>query len=553
MKHSSKQLAKTLAKIVNGEVLTSAKARKFYSHDASLFEIEPEVVVCPQDAADVCKLVKYVADHKPEHHNLSLTARSGGTDMGGGAINDSIVLDFTRHFRNIGLIKNSSVVIEPGVYFRDFEPIANKHNLMLPSYPASKDICTLGGMVANNSGGEKSLTYGKTDKYVQNLKVVLADGKEHTFKPLKGKDLKKKLAEKGIEGQIYRDIHKLLVDNAKTIKASKPRVSKNSTGYNVWDVWDGETLDLTKILVGSQGTLGLVTEASFKLVPSKPLSGMLVAFLPNFYKLGEVINIVLPHKPTSLESFDRRTLVFAFRFFFSFRKTLGWKHFVWLGLSFIPVVRHLLRYLPFLPKFVLMVEFTGDNQKLIDRQITDVQAKLEAMGIECQPADDKKHEEKFWTIRRESFNLLRKNVGIRHTAPFIDDLIVPPQYLPRFLPRMEEILNYYKLDYAVAGHMGDGNFHIIPLMNLAVRSEREKIPLVLKEVTSLVLEYGGSLTGEHNDGLIRGPFLDQMYKPDMMAVFKNVKQIFDPHNIFNPHKKVTASWEYSSSHIRRKF
>lgn len=553
MKHDSNQLAKALASLVNGEVLTSNKDRKFYSHDASLFEVEPDVVVCPKDSQDVCNLVKYVAEHKVSNHKLSLTARSGGTDMGGGAINDSIVLDFSRHFKNVGLIQNNSVVIEPGVYFRDFEPIANDQNVMLPSYPASKDICTIGGMVANNSGGEKSLTYGKTDKYVKAVNIVLRDGKEHTFKPLSGSDLTKKMHEDGIEGQIYRNVHKLLTDNSKVIKDSKPHVSKNSTGYNVWDAWDGKTLDLTKILVGSQGTLGLVTEATFKLVPSKPLSGMLVAFLPNFYKLGEVINVVLPHKPTSLESFDRRTLVFAFRFFFSFRKTLGWKHFAWLGLSFIPVVRHLLRYLPLLPKFVLMIEFTGDNQGKIDHEITSVQNKLEAMGIECQPADDKKHEEKFWTIRRESFNLLRKNVGIRHTAPFIDDLIVPPEHLPRFLPRMEEILNYYKLDYAVAGHMGDGNFHIIPLMNLASRSEREKIPLVLKEVTSLVLEYGGSLTGEHNDGLIRGPFLDHMYKPEMMAVFKAVKQIFDPNNIFNPHKKVTATWEYSSSHIRTKF
>ncbi len=553
MNRAQKQLAKTLSGLVKGEVLTSNKVLKFHSHDASLFEIKPEVVVQPQDAEDVCALVNYVAKHKADKPDLSLTARSGGTDMGGGAINDSIILAFAQHFKTIGRIENNHVTIQPGVYYHEFEPIAAARHLMMPSYPASKDICMIGGMVSNNAGGEKSLVYGKTDRYVQSLKIVLEDGKEHTIEPLSGGVLRDKLKEPGTEGRIYREVHELLSKNAQVIKDSRLHVSKNSTGYNVWKAWDGETLDLTKLIVGAQGTLGLITEATFRLVPEPPLSGMLVTFLPNTDRLAEIINIILPFKPTSLESFDRRTLVFAFEFFFSFRKTLGWKRFIWLGLSFIPVVRHLLRYLPFLPQYVMMVEFEGADQGEIDQKINKLQAKLEAMGVECQPADDKKHEEKFWTIRRESFNLLRKNVRNRHTAPFIDDLIVPPATLPEFLPRLEKILTKYKLTYATAGHMGDGNFHIIPLMDLSKREEREKIPLVLKEVTDLVLQYGGSLSGEHNDGLIRGPFLDHMYKPEMMAIFKKIKQIFDPKNIFNPHKKVTANWEYSSSHIRRSF
>lgn len=551
MKSAQIRLAHALKGIVKGEVLYSNKDRGFYSHDASLFEIKPQVVVLPSDTEDVCSIVKYVAKNKANNPHLSLTPRSGGTDMTGGSINDSIVLWFGQHFKEIGLVQDGKVTVQPGVYFRDLESVIAKHKLMLPSYPASKDICMVGGMVSNNSGGEKSLVYGKTDRYVKSLNVILADGNKYTIQPLSGSKLKNKFNKPGTEGRIYRQVHQLLIRNATIIKSAKPRVSKNSTGYNVWDAWDGKTLDLTKLIVGAQGTLGLITESTFSLATAKPLSGMLVAFLPNFDKLAELINQILPFKPTSLESFDRRTLVFAFRFFFSFRKTLGWKRFIWLGLSFVPVMRHFLRYLPFLPKFVLMIEFEGENQGEIDNKIKKLQAKIESLGIECQPAKDKKHEEKFWTIRRESFNLLRKNVGKKHTAPFIDDLIVPPSTLPEFLPLLEDILIKYKLDYAVAGHMGDGNFHIIPLMDLGLQSERQKIPLILKEVTSLVLKYGGSLTGEHNDGLIRGPFLDQMYSAEMMQVFKQVKQIFDPQNIFNPHKKTTANWEFSSRHIRR--
>jgi FAD/FMN-containing dehydrogenase len=276
-------------------------------------------------------------------------------------------------------------------------------------------------------------------------------------------------------------------------------------------------------------------------------------FLPDMKNLGTIINTILPLRPTSLESFDDHTLRFAFRFFFSFRQTLGWKRFILLGISFIPVLRHLLRYLPSLPKIVLLCEFEGDNQNDIEAKTDKVQAAMEDMGIETQLAENKHQEEKFWIMRRESFNLLRKNIKKKHTAPFIDDLIVPPQTLPEFLPKLTEVLERYKLTYTVAGHMGDGNFHIIPLMNLADPAERAKIYPLLEEVTQLVLQYNGSLSGEHNDGLIRGPMLDKVYGTQVAGLMRQVKQIFDPDNIFNPHKKTDAKFEYSKSHMRARF
>lgn len=542
-----------LKQLIKGDVASDTATTRLYSHDASLFELEPQAVIFPRDTADVCALVKYVSEHKQSNPLLSLTGRSGGTDMSGGSINDSLIVSFERYFKRTHHIADEKVWVQPGVYYHDFEPLTLKMGLLMPSYPASRDICMLGGMLANNAGGEKSLVYGKTAHYVNAVKVVLADGKEHMLTALSGSALESKLNEDNFEGQLTRQIYDLLKDKQELIAQNKPHVSKNSTGYNVWDAWDGQTLDLSKLIIGSQGTLGLITEAQLNLVPAKSLSGMLVAFLPTMDNLGQVINDVLPLKPTAFESFDRHTLLFAFRFFMSFRKTLGWKRFAFLGLSFIPVLRHLLRYLPHLPQIVLLVEFEGDHQAEIETKISALEAKLTEMGVESQRARDKSHEEKFWTMRRESFNLLRKNVKHKHTAPFIDDLIVPPEHLPAFLPRLTEILDRYKLLYTVAGHMGDGNFHIIPLMDLTVKTEREKIPDVLNEVTDLVLEYGGSLSGEHNDGLIRGPFLPRMYKPEMIEIFKSIKRIFDPQDIFNPHKKIDATWEYSSQHIRRSF
>lgn len=542
-----------IKEFIDGDVVTSTEARAFYSHDASLFEIKPELVVFPKNVTDVCKLVEYVARYKKTSAGLSLTGRSGGTDMSGGAINNSIIVAFERYFTDLGQVEKNQIKSQPGVYYRDLEPRTLREGLLMPSYPASRELCMVGGMVANNAGGEKSLVYGKTDRYVEQVKVVLSDGKEHTFNPISKEALKIKLKQQGFEGDLYRGVYKLVTENGVILKDSKPKVSKNSTAYNLWDVWDGQVFDITKVIVGSQGTLGLVTEVTFKLVPALPLSGMVVVFLKSLDNLGEIINDILPLKPTSLESFDDHTLKFAFRFFFSFRQTLGWKRFILLGLSFIPVLKHLLRFLPNFPKIIMLCEFEGEKQSDIDNKIHQLQEIMQSRNIETQLAENKHQEEKFWVMRRESFNLLRKNVKRKHTAPFIDDLIVPPETLPEFLPKLTEILERNKLTYTVAGHMGDGNFHIIPLMNLQDLSERKKIYPVLEEVTDLVLEHNGSLSGEHNDGLIRGPMLERMYSPAMIEIFKQLKSLFDPDNIFNPHKKTDADFEFSKKHMRKKF
>lgn len=549
----SQVLADHLKQVIKGDVETTPDRLDFYSHDASLFELRPKVVVFPKDSEDICSLVNFVSQQKPSVPDLSLTGRSSGTDMSGGAINDSIIVAFERYFTHVGEVVNNQVKAQPGVYYHDFEPITLQSGLLMPSYPASRELCRLGGMIANNAGGEKSLVYGKTDRYVEEIKIVLRDGKEHTFSALNKDELAEKLKEQSLEGELYRGIHALVTTHQAILAAAKPKVSKNSSGYNLWDVWNGETFDITKVIVGSQGTLGLITEVTFKLIPAKPLSGMVVLFLPDLKNLGNIINTILPLGPTSLESFDDHTLMFAFRFFFSFRKTLGWKRFILLGLSFIPVLRHLLRYIPNLPKIIMLCEFEGDTQTEIDTKIESLQAEMNGMDIENQLAENKHQEEKFWIMRRESFNLLRKNIKKKHTAPFIDDLIVPPASLTEFLPRLTTIMEKYELLYTVAGHMGDGNFHIIPLMDLTQESERAKIYPVLEEVTSLVLEYGGSLSGEHNDGLVRGPMLGKMFKPEVLQLMREVKHIFDPANLFNPHKKSDATLEFSKTHMRKSF
>lgn len=540
-----------------GDIEDSAEAKEKYSHDASMFEIKPQLIIAPKTAKDVQIAVALVAKQKKKDASLSLTARSAGTDMSGAAINDSIIIDFNRYLTKLISVDSKKAVVQPGMFFRDFDAETAKHEALLPSFPASRDLCSVGGMINNNSGGEKSLEYGKTELYVPSLQFVFADGIERTVKPLTRTQLVAKMAQKDFEGKVYKDLFELIEANYDEIKAAKPHVSKNSTGYKLWDIWDRETgiFDLTQAIIGGQGTLGLVTEGTFKLVPRTKHSGLLVLFLHDIDDLGDLIPKVMAHKPATFEGFDDATLWLAIKFMPSFLKMLGPVRFIHLLLTLIPDGFQMLRGFP---KLVLMVEFTGDTEhevrtkiKALHRDLAHLKARYEINGFEEDPTEGAS--EKFWIMRRYSFQLLRSKVKDKHTAPFIDDLIVNPEYLSEFFPKIRKIIKKYQLLATIAGHMGDGNFHIIPLMKLEDPKDRKKLLPAMREVNELVLHYKGSLSGEHNDGLVRGPWLEEMYGKHIVKLFRDTKNIFDPDGIFNPHKKANADWDYSYSHIRDHF
>lgn len=547
-------LKQKLQEIFTGEIEDDSNTKEFYSHDASMFELQPELVVYPKDSNDLKNLVKFVAEKKSVLPNISITPRSAGTDMSGGAIGQSIVVDFTRHFNNIANVSKNEAQVQPGTYYRDFEKKTLGVGSLMPSYPASKDLCTVGGMVANNSGGEKSLEFGKTEDFIQELKVIFADGNEYIVKPLTKKELDKKIAQNDYEGNIYKKVYELVDKNYEEIKNAQPKVSKDSTGYHLWNVWDRETgvFDLTRLITGSQGTLGLITDIKFRLVPAPKHSGTLVIFLRDTDDLGYLINKVLDHKPATFEGFDNYTLMLSFKLFFYFRKTLGWLETIKLGIQLIPDALMLFRGIP---KMVLLVEFTGNDQAEIAKKVHNMKKDLKLIKHEALFEEDENEAKakKFWIMRRQSFQLLRSKVKDKHTAPFMDDLVVPPEVLPKFLPEVREIINRYKLLATIAGHMGDGNFHIIPLMKIEDKNEKAKLEPAMKEITALVLKYNGSLSGEHNDGMIRGPWLEAMYGKTIWNYFRETKQIFDPENIFNPHKKTDSNWSFSMKHLREHF
>lgn len=542
-------ISEEIKKFFKGEVAIDQDTLEAYSRDASLFEIKPELVVFPRDREDLKKLVSFVATAKLKMPDISLTARSGGTDMTGGPINHSIIVDFKKHLNQIKEIGVGYATTEPGVFYRDFENETLKKGYLLPSYPASREICTVGGMVANNAGGEKSLIYGKTENYVEKLKMVLSDAKEYEFGPLVQQELEEKMKLDNFEGEIYRKVFNLIKKNYDLIIGAKPAVSKNSAGFNIWNIWDKKTFDLTKLFIGAQGTLGLITEIKFKLVKVKSKSAMIVIFLNDLKILGDLVKTVLISGPSSFESFDDHTLKLALKFFPDFMKVLGARNLFSLGFSFLP--EFWLVATSGMPKLVMLVEFEGNNLDEIHQKLSELKDKLKDFNVKTRLAKSDGEIKKYWIIRRESFNLLRKRVQGKKTAPFIDDLVVKPEYLPQFLPKLYEILDRYDLLYTIAGHVGDGNLHIIPLMNLSNEKERGKIRLVADEVYDLVFKFKGSTTAEHNDGLIRGSYLEKMYGPAIYKIFLDIKRIFDPAGIFNPGKKIGVNFDEALSYIRK--
>ncbi|MCR4274887.1 MAG: FAD-binding oxidoreductase [Candidatus Campbellbacteria bacterium] len=552
-----------LARILSGDVHTDDETLQTYSTDTSLFTVQPQVVVSPRTVRDVCTLVSYA-----DTHGTTLTGRSAGTGMDGGALSEGVVVDFGTYFKTIGTITADAdgttghVSVQPGVFYRDFEKETLKRNFLMPSYPASRELCMVGGMTANNAGGELTLRYGKVENYVEQVKVVLSDGHEYTLAPLSHDALQKKLLQRDFEGDIYRQMYALVTGSQDIIQKARPKVSKNSAGYCLWNVYNREhdTFDLSKLFVGSQGTLGLITETTFRLIRPSKHSVMVIMFLDSLETIGTYVATTLTHKPTTFESYDDKTLKLALRFFWEFIKRLGVRNifillFNSLGEGWSMICHGI-------PKLVLQVTFDGDDESVLLSQAQQLVHDISPLSPRySEVVSSSKEMAEYWLIRRESFNLLRHKVQGMKTAPFIDDIVVPPDVLTDFFPKLYAILEEYKqyMIHNIAGHIGNGNFHIIPLMDLTNEKARAIIPELSRRVYDLVLSYGGSITGEHNDGIIRTPFLKQQFGDDMYALFEKTKKIFDPKGIFNPGKKVpstragqpTGTLGYAMTHIKK--
>ncbi len=524
-----------LKNIIQGEVDSSAATRRAYSRDASIFEVTPSAVIHPKNDRDIRKLINYVTQRRREGADVSLTARNGGTCMSGGSLTESYILDMSRHFNNIGYLDKTArtIWVQGGVMHIDIEKATHPHKLLFAPYTSSRDICGIGGMIGNNASGEQSVRYGATSKNVGKLKVALSDGQIYEFGPLTVKQLEAKKQLPTFEGRLYREMDALLEKNKHLIDYEHPRTVKNAAGYPLWEIWGArqQYFNLARLFVGAQGTLGIVTEAELKLVPMSEYKRMIVVPIDQLSDLAETVQVAMDHHPITCETFDHHTYELAEKYHPDDAKR-----------AHIAKGKHM----------VVMVIFDGDSQQHVDSVTKKAQAALEKIGRKVLWVDDQEVAESFLLIRRKSFRMLLENPDKNHRAmAFLEDTIVPLHMLDEYLGALEAILNDYKLIYTYAGHIGDGSVRLVPLINMSKANATDTVLELATRVNNLAIAMGGSISADHNDGIIRTPFLPQFFGNDMYTLFAQVKELFDPMGIFNPGKKVGGSLEYTTDHIIR--
>ena len=550
-------------KILNIEYSNKKVVLDKFSKDASIFTISPRVVFFPKSKDEIINIFNFVQEWNndpfiKDNNKLSISNFGAGTDMSGGPLGDSVIISHTKYLNKIiewGEDKDGDyVVLEPGVFYRDYEKIADSKGLLYPSYPASKDLVSWGGIIANNSGGEKNLKHGKTDSFIQEVEMLCSDGKIYNFKELAGQELQEVCNRDDFYGKLHREILDLIKNNLEIIDNNTPIVRKNSSGYYLWKAYNREknSINLSKIICGSQGTLGIITKIKVKLIKKDTYSSSFVLFLSKTDNMALIIQELLKHNPDSLELYDDHTFRIAMKYLPNIIAKMKGNIFN-LFWQFIPEFKMVLTR--GIPKIIIICEWTENNRDILDTNIKDTLEKLKdtknKYGFDIYIPRNDLEMQKYWTFRRESFNLLRQKVKDLRTVPFVDDVVVPIEYLQDFIPQFEKILDEEKILYTIAGHAGDGNIHVIPLMTLKEENTISLLKSVMNKVFTLIQKYKGSTSGEHNDGLIRSSFMKYMFSEDMISLFRKCKKIFDPENVFNPNKKLDVSWDYSVARIDR--
>lgn len=518
-----------------GEVLTSPTVRRYFSTDGGVFQLAPQIVVYPRNTSDVRKTARFTWQLAERGKLLPITARGKGSDQGGAAIGSGIMLVFPAHMNKLLELDTGKgiVRVQPGIIYQTLQNTLHTHGRFLPPYPSSIDFATLGGAVANNASGEKTVKYGSTKNFVRELDVVLANGELiHTLRLTK-RELNKKKGSTTFEGEIYRQLDGLITDNWDLVQSFKLDVSKNSTGYNLIDVKrkDG-SFDLTPLFVGSQGTLGVVTQIALDTEAYNPNTSLISAHFADLESVKNAINVIMPLKPSAIEIVDKHLLDFVYKN--NPRQLKG------------------LLEAPF-PAFVLLIEFDDVNDRKQKRSVKRARKVLEGLAKEFALARDEHEREMLWKIRHSAAAVIWHVEGRKKALPIIEDGIVPQDKFADYIKGIYKLFETHKLEAAVWGHAGDSNLHMQPFLDLASLGDRQRVFKIMDDYYNLVISLGGSTAGEHNDGRLRASYLPRLYGPERYALLKKVKQIFDPYGTMNPGVKIDVKREDVAPLLRKEY
>lgn len=496
-----------------------------YSQDISWFRMLPKRIYYPKTVKEVVMIVQAAQARKTAWDHVALTVRAGGTCMSGGSLTEDTVIDMTKYMNKFSVdAKTKTATTQMGTYFRDIEDEAKKHGLMFAGYPSSNRICGIAGMIGNNASGEKSLRDGATGDNVLSLEVVYADGTVHTIEP--------KATDSIIEKE-EQQVFDLFVAHGAALKAKHHAIKKAAAGYRLDKVVKGNTFSTIPLFAGSQGTLGIITKATLKLVPIPVNTKLLVVSATSLSELNEVVQIGLQYHAESLETFDTHTFEKA-------REHLK---------------EHADKLLPFVDSaaelFILMQFSEVTAQETLEVAESCHKTLLKA-GFHASFITDSEAEASAWQVRRHSFLLIRDhNAQGQRAFPCIEDVIVPPNKIGEFVTGLLPILKRRTKYYGFHGHIGDGSLRIVPVFDFSHGTPLDEIFGLMNEVFELVKSLEGSISADHSDGIIRTPFLEDFYGPEITEAFRKVKTIYDPHNILNPGKKVGGTLKDIETYLQK--
>lgn len=545
-------IAADLRRLLAGDVEFDDISRALYATDAGLNQMLPLGVVAPRDAEDVVRLVEYAAAH-----DLALVPRGMGSGLAGGAVGAGVHVDFTRYMNRILEVApdGSWARVQPGVVMAWMNRELKAHGSFFAPDPSSENYCSIGGMIGTNSSGARTVAYGATKDHVLALETVLADGSVYRAQPqpwskpgaetghpdtaVPGAEPDASAAEDGslgatfggsLGGRAFAAIIPRLAQQRELIASRMPRVVKNCSGYRVESVleWPARAAGspggdagrglahLQRLFVGAEGTLGLVTEATLNLVPLPAQRGIAMAYFPSVFASGQAVPGILALTPTAVEIMDAR---------------------------FLAVVRaHDSRVDAMLPPqtdTALLIEFEGRDQGELEQKFGALSRHLaDTEVLQVMRPRDAQETERLWAVRKSAVALALRMPGPRRALPFIEDVTVHPTEVPGYVDFLQRLFDRENIQAFMYGHVGDGNIHTRPLLNPKDAADLRTMERLYEEVSAYVLGMGGTMSGEHGDGLLRTPHIRRMYGDDLYHLFADIKQAFDPQGILNPGKKV---------------
>jgi glycolate oxidase len=496
-------IADELERIAKGEILSDDWSKVIYSVDASHYSIKPSVIVCPLDEYDLSKVCQCGYSK-----NISITARGAGTGLLGQSLNDSIIIDFTKHMNKILEIGTDYVLAQPGLVKGILDKELKKRGKFLPPDPASSNYCTIGGMIANNSSGVHALGYGSTIEFLDMANVVYSDG---SFGFVSSS------ITSGSDDEKIAKLYRLLSPHIELIQKQYPKVTKNSCGYRL-DA-NNEKFYPHKIFAASEGTLGFVTSAKLKIIDIPLYSATIVFGFKDLLSAISAVPVVLQFSPVALEMLD---------------------HTVFRNLDAEASPRVMDSGSD--GGSLLFVEFADDNLTDVEQKLTLCKNKLSSASTALETVTDENSSRQIWGARKSALNnAMKMTVGSRKPVGLIEDTVVSPNILYDYTRFLLQQYNDNKLEYVIYGHAGNGNLHTRPMIDTESQTELELFNIIADEVFTKVIRCGGTITGEHGDGIARTKYIDFMYSTQIVSIFEQIKRLFDPKFIMNPGKKVIRS------------